>query len=75
MGKIKLYLEQLDNGWVLQDETEALSCTAEIVRDKDIRYQLGLAIYDYVQSAMDEAAGNGCEIELTVNGVSSRLLR
>ena len=75
MEKIKLYLEQLDNGWVLQDETTAQSCSAEIVEDKDIRYQIGLAIFDYVRSAMDEVASNGCEIELTVNGVSSRLLR
>lgn len=59
MEKIKLYLDQLDNGWVLQDETEAQSCYAEIARDKDIRYQLGLAIFDYVRNAMDEDAGIG----------------
>ena len=75
MGKIKLYLDQLDNGWVLKDETDAQSCSADIVEDKDIRYQLGLAIFDYVRNAMDEEASNGCEIELTVNGVPSRLIK
>ena len=74
MGKIKLYLDQLDNGWILQDETGA-QCYAEIVKDKDIRYQLGLAIFDYVRNAMDEAASNGCEIELTVSAVPSRLIK
>lgn len=75
MEKIKLYLDQLDNGWVLQNETDAQSCSADIVEDKDIRYQLGLAIFDYVRSAMDDVASNGCEIELTVNGVPSRLIK
>ena len=75
MKKIKLYLDQLDNGWVLQDETAAQSCSAEIVEDKDIRYQLGLAIFDYMRSAMDEVASNGCEIELTVSAVPSRLIK
>lgn len=74
MEKI-LYLDQLNNGWVLQDETEALTCSADIVEDKDIRYQLGLAIFDYVRSAMDEVASNGCEIELTVSAVPSRLIK
>ena len=75
MEKIKLYLDQLDNGWILQDETAAQSCSADIVNDRDIRYQLGLAIFDYVRSAMDEDASNGCEIELTVCGVPSRLIK
>lgn len=75
MEKIKLYLDQLDNGWVLQDETEAQSCSAGIVEDKDIRYQLGVAIFDYMRSAMDEVASNGCEIELTVSAVPSRLIK
>ena len=75
MEKIKLYLDQLDNGWVLQDETDTQNGSTDIVEDKDIRYQLGLAILDYVRSAMDEVASNGCEIELTVNGVPSRLIK
>ena len=75
MEKIKLYLDRLDNGWVLQDETDAQSCSTEMVRDKDIRYQLGLAIFDYVRSAMDDVVSNGCEIELTVSGVPSRLIK
>lgn len=75
MEKIKLYLDQLDNGWVLQDETDTQNSSTEIVEDKDIRYQLGLAIFDYVRSAMDEIASNGCEIELTVSTVPSRLIK
>lgn len=75
MEKIKLYLDQLDNGWVLQDETDTQNSSTEIVEDKDIRYQLGVAIFDYMRSAMDEEASNGCEIELTVNGVPSRLIK
>ena len=75
MEKIKLYLDQLDNGWVLQDETDTQNSSTEIVEDKDIRYQIGLAILDYVRSAMDEVASNGCEIELTVSAVPSRLIK
>ena len=75
MEKIKLYLDQLDNGWVLKDETDTLNSTTDIVEDKDIRYQLGLAIFDYMRSAMDEVASNGCEIELTVSAVPSRLIK
>ena len=75
MEKIKLYLDQLDNGWVLQDETDTQNGSTEIVEDKDIRYQLGLAILDYVRSAMDEVASTGCEIELTVSAVPSRLIK
>lgn len=73
MGKIKLYLDQLDNGWVMMDETEALSCSAYIVKDKNIRYQFGLTIFDYIRSAMDEVASNGCELEINIKPVDSRL--
>ena len=75
MEKIKLYLDQCDNGWVLQDETDTQNGSTEIVEDKNIRYQLGLAIFDYMRSAMDEEASNGCEIELTVSAVPSRLIK
>lgn len=75
MEKIKLYLDQLDNGWVLQDETDTQNSSTEIVEDKDIRYQIGLAIFDYMRSAMDEVASNGCEIELTVSAMPSRLIK
>ncbi len=74
MEKIKLYLDQLDNGWVLQDETNG-GIFVEMVKDKDIRYQIGLAIFDYVRNAMNEVASNGCEIELTVSAVPSRLIK
>lgn len=70
---VKLYLDQLDNGWVMMDETEALSCSSEIVEDKNIRYQLGSAIFEYMRSAMDEVASNGCELEINIKPVDSRL--
>jgi len=75
MEKIKLYLDQLDNGWVLQDETDTQNSTTEIVEDENIRYKLGSTIMDYIRSAMDEVASNGCEIELTVSAVPSRLIK
>lgn len=73
MTQVKLYLDQLDNGWVIRDESDAQNIATEIVKDKNVRYHIGKWIMSEVIEAMNEAILNGCELEINIKPVESRL--
>lgn len=73
MTQVKLYLAQLDNGWVIQDESGNMVGSVEVALDKDVYYQLGKCMMSNIRAALYEAKYNDCELDINIKPVDSRL--